>query len=576
MKFKQLSVLWRGFIRFYHFSPLNFWLILILMLLQGVTSGIGLLLVLPLLQLVGIEVGATVDGEITERINALFRGMGIALNLENVLIFYVVVIGIMAALRYQLTVRSTEMLQQYICWLRNRLYRALLESRWQFIINRAMSDFVHSLSVQVQGIGVATQQIVQFISQLILMMVMVGLAFMLSWQMSLVAVGFSFILILFLLPLNYYIHGSGKSQLANYKIIFQLMSDQLGSLKMVKSYGGEDQYAAQVQQVSGQLERQVVRLSRYSAFSQGFLLVGGAIALTSFLYYSIEVLETSLAILFLLLVIFSRLMPVVTLSQRTWQHLLHQLPSFQDVEVLLRQCQDAKEMGGAGLAKSAPVLQEQLQLRNICYHYPGHDRVILQSFSLTILRNQSVAIIGPSGSGKTTLADLIAGLLEPDSGSLCCDGVPLEGARRIAWRRSIAYVTQEVYLFHDTIRANLNWVAQGITDQQIWDALELAAAKEFVVALPEGLDSVVGDRGIRLSGGERQRLALARALLSKPQLLILDEATSALDYDNERKIQRALQQLHGQLTILIIAHRKATIEHADQVIDLTPLGVNGE
>ncbi len=177
---------------------------------------------------------------------------------------------------------------------------------------------------------------------------------------------------------------------------------------------------------------------------------------------------------------------------------------------------------------------------------------------------------GPSGAGKSTLADLIAGLLIPTSGTISCDDISLEGEIRSAWRKNIAYITQEVYLFHDTIRHNLSWVKKDVSDTTIWKMLESAAAAEFVTRLPQGLDTVIGDRGIRLSGGERQRLALARALLSQPQLLILDEATSALDHENERKIQQALEQLQGKLTIIIIAHRKTSIEHVDHLVELKP------
>jgi ATP-binding cassette subfamily C protein len=167
------------------------------------------------------------------------------------------------------------------------------------------------------------------------------------------------------------------------------------------------------------------------------------------------------------------------------------------------------------------------------------------------------------------LADLIAGLLVPDKGAIVCDDTVLEGEQRLAWRERVAYVTQEVYLFHDSVRANLAWVSpKEVSDADLWKILKLAAADDFVAALPHGLDTIIGDRGIRLSGGERQRLALARALLAEPQLLILDEATSALDHDNEQKIQQALKQLQGRLTILIIAHRETAIAHADRRIVL--------
>mgnify|MGYP001616423148 CR=1 FL=1 len=139
----------------------------------------------------------------------------------------------------------------------------------------------------------------------------------------------------------------------------------------------------------------------------------------------------------------------------------------------------------------------------------------------------------------------------------------LDGSKRSAWRRSVGYVPQEVFLFPDSVRANLAWANPPADEARLWQVLTLAAAADFVRALPLGLDTQVGERGIRLSGGERQRLALARALLRQPTLLVLDEATSALDSENERLIQTALQHLHGQMTVLVIAHRLSTVRAAD-------------
>jgi ATP-binding cassette subfamily C protein len=159
-------------------------------------------------------------------------------------------------------------------------------------------------------------------------------------------------------------------------------------------------------------------------------------------------------------------------------------------------------------------------------------------------------------------------LLQPTAGRILIDGEPLAGPRLHAWRQSIGYVPQETFLFHDTVRANLLWARPEATEAEVRAALRAAAAEEFVNQLPHGLDTVTGDRGVRLSGGERQRLALARAVLRQPSILVLDEATSSLDTQNERFIQQALEQLHGELTIVLIAHRLSTVRIADQIIVL--------
>jgi len=192
----------------------------------------------------------------------------------------------------------------------------------------------------------------------------------------------------------------------------------------------------------------------------------------------------------------------------------------------------------------------------------------IEALDLVIPTGSTVAIVGRTGAGKSTLADLLLGLVSPDIGAVEIDGVPLMGAILGPWRRSVGYVPQDNFFFHDTIRANLLWACPEATQADMERALAVAAADEFVAALPQGLDTVIGERGIRLSGGERQRIGLARALLGRPTLLLLDEATSALDYQTERAVQAAIERLHGSMTIAIIAHRLSTIRHADRIFVL--------
>lgn len=551
----------------YRFSPGRLGFLFVLMLAQGATAGIGLLVLLPLLHLVGFPTGAAAEAGFAGSILRAFSRLGLPLRLETLLPFYVALVGAIATLNYAQAVLAVRVQQRYVGRLRNRLYRRLLGSRWQFILRRKMSDFAHSLGHQVQAMGMAVQLMLSLASRAVLLSVMIVMAFLLSWRMSLLALGFAGLLLAALLPLNRRIYGSGQAQLLNFKSIFQLLTEQLASLKMIKSHGGEGRCVAQMERVGEALADQNIRFSRMHAFTQWIYTVAAATAFAAYAYLALVRFAVPLPTLILLLLLLSRLLPQVSSLQRTWQQLLHQLPAFEDVERLARECDEAKEPG-TGEEVPPPVLVESLVLKDVSYRYPGGGRDILQGFSAEIRRNHTVSLVGPSGVGKSTLADLIAGLLEPSSGTLLCDGVSLEGDRRLAWRKSLAYVTQEVFLFHDTVRANLAWAAEGATEAEMWEALRDAAADGFVARLPEGLDTVIGDRGIRLSGGERQRLALARALLGRPQLLILDEATSALDLGNEEKIRQALERLKGRLTIVLIAHRETTLEHADERIEL--------
>ncbi len=581
MKRHNINILWEAFKSFYYFSPSRQNLVLLLMMAQGISAGIGLLFIIPLLHLVGFDFGHEVNSGMADSVHRIFNSLGVKIQLEHILLAYIVIVSIIASLRYLLTVNTSKMQQSYIRFLRHRLYRQLLHSNWQFIVNNKMSDFIHSLTGQVQAIGQASQLMLNFLSQLILSVIMVSLAFLLSWQMSLLAIAFSCLLLILLLPLNRVIFGSGHRELMSFKAIFQMLSEQLGSLKMIKSYASETYHADKLEEVSEVLEAQHVHLSKMNALTQWIYLVCAVIFFSIFFYISQTILAVPLPTIFLLLVICSRLLPQLTGLQKIYQQLVHKVPAIDDVQKMMKKCTAAQEVGSlewntletdirevSNIKQASPQLNYQLRGLNVNFTYAGKNHSVFRNLSFEIKKNQTVALVGPSGAGKSTLADLLAGLLEADSGGIYCDDILIDRTCRLGWRQTVAYVTQEVFLFHNTVKANLSWVCPHASDDELWRVLTMAAADEFVARLPQGMDTLIGDRGIQLSGGERQRLALARALLTQPQLLILDEATSALDDENEQKIQAALKKLHGKLTIVIIAHRETTIAHADHRIEL--------
>ena len=176
-----------------------------------------------------------------------------------------------------------------------------------------------------------------------------------------------------------------------------------------------------------------------------------------------------------------------------------------------------------------------------------------------------VALVGESGSGKSTITDLLLGLQLPVSGQILIDNIPLSEYKQNSFRERVGYVPQEAILFHTSVRDNLLWAHETSDENQLWDALRMANAEMFVKELPHGIDTIVGERGVRMSGGQRQRIALARALIRKPELLILDEATSALDTESENLIQNSIEKIAKKITTVIVAHRLSTIKKADMV-----------
>ena len=212
------------------------------------------------------------------------------------------------------------------------------------------------------------------------------------------------------------------------------------------------------------------------------------------------------------------------------------------------------------------ALDEQVELSDITYSYPNAEHPVLECANMVIPVGKSVGIVGASGSGKTTAIDILLGLLPPQAGCVLVDGVDIREDYG-GWLSHLGYIPQMIFMLDDTIRANVAFGIPGkeVDDGQVWKALEEAQLKEFVQSLPDGLDTTIGERGVRLSGGQRQRIGIARALYTDPELLIFDEATSALDNETEAAIMESINALHGRKTLVIIAHRLTTIEECDMV-----------
>jgi ATP-binding cassette subfamily C protein len=297
-----------------------------------------------------------------------------------------------------------------------------------------------------------------------------------------------------------------------------------------------------------------------------------AVLLALTVYIALRVVHVPIASLLVVAVVFTRVVSQIVASQSSIQQVAQALPAFAEVSSVIARSEQAAEPVPTPAEREHRVsIGDGLRLEHVTFTYPGRseDRLAaLDDVSIDLPTGSTVALAGPSGAGKTTVADLVAGLLTPTGGAVTVGGHSLSGGRLLGWRRSVALVPQDPFMFHDTVEANLRWVRPEASESELWEALRLANAEQFVRALPQSLATVVGDRGLRISGGERQRLALARALLRDPELLILDEATSSLDTENELAIRTALASLRGEITILLIAHRLSTIIEADQIVVL--------
>ena len=292
------------------------------------------------------------------------------------------------------------------------------------------------------------------------------------------------------------------------------------------------------------------------AFAVVSSLLGAGVVLLGF-----GVMQVSPANLIILVLVFGRMSAPAMQLYQSGQQFVFALPSFESVRALEAELR-GKDRGEAPVPVPPPA--GPIELIDASYAHPGGRGVAGASF--TIAPGEFVGIAGPSGAGKTTLVDMIVGLLAPHTGEVRVGGVALTGGLRTGWAETVAYVSQEGFLFNDTVRRNLSWANPEPSDAEIAIALEFAGATEIVARLDAGLDSVVGERGTLLSGGERQRIGLARAILRKPRLLVLDEAANAIDAGGEAALLARLAALAPGPTILMISHREESLKWCERVI----------
>ena len=535
----------------------------ILAALCSLTEGIGILLLIPTLQVSGLNLmGQGRVQSYAVAIDAMLRRMHLPPSLPILLLIFMVLISARTLMQKLEMVVGSEVQQEIQAYLRERLHCAIVGADWLFLCRKKSSDLVHVLTSEVERIGMATVYTLLLAGDVLVTAIYVAVAAALSIGVTLMVLGAGLLLAIVLREKTRALQALGSEMGRTNQLLYGAVIAHVQSLKTTKAYNAESHDREVFRDLSSAVSEVRNDAARKQAFSSGWFESGSIVILITAIYISIRVFAVGPAGILILLLVFARLMPRVVAAYSHYQGIINQLPAFSAVIALEGECAEVAEQ----LDSDASIkFGDLLELRNVTFAYNAAMGPVVRNVSLAIGAGQTVALAGPSGSGKSTLADLAIGLLRSDTGSVAVDGIELTRSNLAGWRAQIGYVSQDTVLFHDTLRSNLAWARRDVREDEMWHALRLAAAEDLVRKLPAGLDTIVGDRGAFLSHGERQRLAIARALLRKPALLVLDEATNSLDHENEARVLEAIDNLHGELTILIIAHRFSTIKRADMV-----------
>ena len=498
----------------------------------------------------------------------IFSALGGGNNSSLLLMMGVILIAI--ALKnittYASTLASSHLSRSLVNEIRQEALKLLLEVDLDFYAKTKVGDLINRLGGEVGLAASAIRIAIQLLTTAITILVFVALLLAISWQLTVV----STMLLLFVSVANHYFVIRAKKfgqQLSDSSREYSIrLLEILNGMRLVKATGNELQEYQRLETLIHDREQAEFKSQANTALiapvnEMAGILTVLAIVILGRMFFATQLASLSTVLLTYLLILF-RLLPFVSQLNGIRGGFAGAAPSVAVVHDFLRR--DNKPFMKLG-GQSYQRLKEGIRFEGLSFAYPGYEGLVLDQIDLWLPKGTTLALVGSSGAGKSTIADLLPRFYDPIRGRIMIDDRDLRDLDVQSLRQSMGIVSQDTFLFNDSVRNNIAYACEQVTDQQIVEAAKRANAYEFIVNLPQGFDTAIGDRGVMLSGGQRQRLAIARALLRDPDILILDEATSALDTVSERLVQQALDELSRDRTTLVIAHRLSTIQKADQI-----------
>ncbi len=554
----------RTLITYFTVYPRRSFYVLLAFLAAGVAEALSLTAILPLLS---IAVGDPVDSNIGKFIVQLLGRVDIDPTIGAMLL--IILCGIIFK-SLVLLVANRQIgytVANIATKLRLELLEALLASRWQYYLRQPVGSLTNSIATEASRAAIGFSHAAAVLSLSIQVFVYVLIALLVSWQAALTSLIIGAIFLLSMSRLVRVARKAGTKQTLLYRELLTYLADVLGSAKPLKAMARDKVSDSILRSQTTQLEkatrREVISREGLKAIQEPIL----AAFTTGGLYAVLVIWELPLSAVTAMVILFVRILTLSSKMQRRYQNLLVFESAYWSIR---RASEAARSSAEIKTGRLHPTLKQGISLQHVDFNYD--NKVIFRNLNMEIQVKSFTTITGNSGAGKSTLIDLLCGLVEPKFGDIFVDGISIHEINIREWRRLIGYVSQESILLHDTILSNILVGAPDLTQADAEKALHQAGAWEFVSALPEGLHTIVGERGGLISGGQRQRIAIARALAHQPQLLLLDEPTSALDPKSEQNICKTLRNLSRSLTIIAVSHQPALANAADYVIGLS----NGE
>lgn len=542
---------------------LYFMILVGVIILNGVVSAASVLTLAPLAEYM-IDPTLSNPGKITKYVSAIFDNPGPLIFAILFIITNIIKSLLDVVTRYTILRIKYAVLRDLV----GNILEVILKARWTFFIGTDKGVLLNTFQREAVNIGDSLGHLATFLANFLQLFIYLSIPFLLDAEVTIVAFTVAVLLAIPFLLISRLSYSLGKKNTETSNAYIGSIQEILSGAKLILSYACQPQeikrfYKTYDNHVWATLRSQTLTFA-VNTFYHPVGITSAIVALMYAINKGVPLAEVT-AILWSLL----KALPLLGRLLEGRATIFNFLPSYEQLTGLRERAILDKDISGD---KIFAKLGGSLSLTKVNFSYPGRNKT-LDNVNVTICKNKITAFVGESGAGKSTIADILMGLLVPDSGEFHIDDELFSVWDISSYRKRLGYVPQDPFLFHTSVRDNLTWSSDSeLSDEKIWEVCNIANAEKFLRELPEGLDTMVGDRGLRLSGGQRQRLALARALMRQPDILILDEATSALDTESELLIQQSIEQVSKNTTIIVIAHRLSTVINADVIYVMS----NGE